>query len=91
MQLPPKPVLHIAGEKDPLVKFSWQKLTMEALRKINGCDTTGEPWAENCTLYPSKNGAPVVTFIHTGGHVVPASAPALIVKFFKEHPSRTAK
>jgi polyhydroxybutyrate depolymerase len=91
MQLKPKPVLHIAGEKDPLVKFSWQKLTMEALRKINGCDTTGEPWAKDCTLYPSKSGAPVVTFIHTGGHVVPASAPALIVKFFKEHPGGTAK
>jgi len=33
----------------------------------------------------------VVTFIHPGGHVVPASAPALIVKFFKEHPGETAK
>jgi hypothetical protein len=27
----------------------------------------------------------VVTFIHPGGHIVPASAPALIVKFFKQH------
>jgi polyhydroxybutyrate depolymerase len=91
MQLKPKPVLHIAGEKDPLVKFSWQKLTMETLRKINGCDATGETWAKDCTLYPSKTGTPVVTFIHSGGHVVPASAPALIVKFFKEHSGGTAK
>ena len=91
MQLPPKPVLHIAGEKDSLVKFSWQKLMMESLRKINNCDATGEPWAKDYTLYPSKNGASVVTFIHPGGHVVPTSAPALIVKFFKEHPGGTAK
>ena len=90
-QLKPKPVLHIAGENDPLVKFSWQKLMMESLQKINGCDPTGKPWAEDCTLYPSKNGAPVVTFIHPGGHVVPVSAPALIVKFFKEHPGEAGK
>jgi polyhydroxybutyrate depolymerase len=31
----PKPVLHIAGEKDPLVKFSWQKAMIESLRKSN--------------------------------------------------------
>ncbi len=91
LQLPPKPVLHIAGENDPLVKFSWQKLMLESLRKINGCDPTGKSWAEDCTLYPSKTGTPVVTFIHPGGHVVPVSAPALIVKFFKEHPGEAGK
>ncbi|MCX7010405.1 MAG: dienelactone hydrolase family protein, partial [Kiritimatiellaeota bacterium] len=36
-QLKPKPVLHVAGEKDPLVKFEWQKATMDAVRKLNGC------------------------------------------------------
>ncbi len=90
-QLKPKPVLHIAGEDDPLVKFSWQQRMMEAVRKVNGCSATGEPWADECTLYPSKNGTPVVTFIHPGGHVVPPPAPALIVKFFKEHPGETTK
>lgn len=90
-QLKPKPVMHIAGEEDPLVKFSWQQRMMEAVRKVNGCAATGEPWASQCTLYPSKNGTPVVTFIHPGGHVVPPSAPALIVKFFKEHPGEPAK
>jgi polyhydroxybutyrate depolymerase len=91
MQLKPKPVMHIAGEKDPLVKFAWQQRMMDAVRQVNGCDATGEPWAAECTLYPSKNGTPVVTFIHPGGHVVPPSAPALIVKFFKEHPGEAAK
>jgi polyhydroxybutyrate depolymerase len=86
-QLKPKPVLHIAGEQDPLVKFSWQKLMLETLRKINGCAPTGEAWASQCTLYPSTNGTPVVTFIHPGGHIVPPAAPALIVKFFKQHPA----
>jgi polyhydroxybutyrate depolymerase len=83
-KLKAKPVMHIAGEKDPLVKFEWQKLTIEAVRKLNGCDAEGKPWDKYCTLYPSKTGTPVVAFIHPGGHIVPAGAPALIVKFFKE-------
>jgi polyhydroxybutyrate depolymerase len=79
----PKPVLHVAGETDPLVKFAWQKATMSELRRLNQCGE-GEPWEKWCTLYPSKIGAPVVTFIHPGGHQFPAAAPAVIVRFFKE-------
>ncbi len=82
--LAPKPVLHVAGEKDALVKFAWQQQTMNALRKLNECGE-GKPWAKDCTFYESKIGAPVVTFIHPGGHQFPAAAPALIVRFFQEH------
>ena len=82
-QLKPKPVMHLAGEDDSLVKFSWQKLMMEYLRRINGCDPVGEPWDKDCTIYPSKSGTPVVTFIHPGGHEFDPAAPPLIVKFFK--------
>lgn len=85
-QLTPKPVMHLAGASDPLVKFAWQKVMMEKLRKINGCADTGEVWDKDCTLYPSPGGTPVVTFIHPGGHEFDPAAPALIVKFFKEHP-----
>ncbi len=85
--LKPKPMIHIAGENDPLVKFEWQKLTMEAVRKSNLCGE-GTSWegTTGCTFYPSKIGAPVVTFIHTGTHTYATEAPALIVKFFKQHP-----
>jgi polyhydroxybutyrate depolymerase len=81
--LKPKPVMHIAGEKDPLVKFAWQKRTMDALIKLNGCGE-GQPWGELCTLYPSQTGTPVVTYIHPGGHASPKDYEALVVKFFKE-------
>jgi len=83
--LKPKPALHLAGEKDDLVKYEWQQRGMEALKKLNGCDETGVEWAKNCTLYPSKTGTPVVTLIHPGAHNFPPEAPALFVKFFKEH------
>lgn len=87
--LKPKPILHVAGENDKLVKYAWQKLTMTALLKLNGCDPEGQPWAKSGTLvgtiYHSKTGTPVVTLISPGTHMFPQEAPGLIVKFFKEH------
>lgn len=84
--LKPKPVMHVAGENDQLVKYSWQQLAMTQLRKLNDCGE-GAPWGtnKNCTLYSSKSGNPVVTLIHPGTHKYPDEAPALIVKFFQEH------
>ncbi len=85
-QLSAKPVLHVAGTNDTLVKFEWQQQTMAALRKLNQCGD-GQPWEgeKYCTLYPSKLDAPVVTLIHPGPHLFPAGAAASIVKFFKQH------
>ena len=82
----PKPVMHVAGENDPLVKFTWQKLMIDALRKRNQCDD-GKPWSadKRCTIYPSRIDAPVVAYIHSGTHQYPKAAPEIIVKFFKEH------
>ena len=82
--LKPKPLMHLAGEKDPLVKFEWQKQVMEAVRKVNGCAAEGKPWADRCLKYESKTGTPFVSFIHDGGHTFTKEEPALIAKFFKE-------
>ena len=79
-----RPMIHIAGENDPLVKFAWQSMMIESVRKTNQCGE-GIPWESDCTLYPSKVGAPVVTYITSSGHKFPAEAPALIVKFLKQH------
>lgn len=83
--LKPKPVMHLAGEMDPLVKFEWQQRGIAALKKLNGCEETGTEWAPLCTLYASHSGTPVVTLIHPGAHNFPATAPELFVKFFKEY------
>ncbi len=79
----PKPLFHIAGKTDPKVKLEHQMHTIESVKKTNECGE-GHPWVKGCTIYPSKIGAPVVTMIHGGGHMVPHEAPPLIVKFFKE-------
>jgi polyhydroxybutyrate depolymerase len=87
--LKPKPCLHVAGEKDELVRFENQRRTMDAVRAANGCEAGGKPWAKAGTLtgtvYASKAGTPLVTLIHPGGHAFPDGVPELIVKFFKEH------
>lgn len=86
-KLKPKPALHMAGEKDALVKFEWQQRTMSVVREINGCEMQGEPYAKDCVLYRSKSGTSFVAWIHPGGHVVPPGAAEVIVRFFKEHPA----
>ncbi len=86
----PMPVIHVAGEKDPLVKFAWQKATFAAVRRQNGCSDEGRPWAKEgvleATLYPSAKGAPLVTAIHAGGHEYAKGSSELIARFFKENP-----
>lgn len=90
-QLKPKPAMIMGGENDPLVKFAWQKLTMDVVRRVNNCAMAGESWDKQCTIYPSKNDTPLVTFIYPGGHTFNSSSPALIVKFFKQHPAGAGK
>ena len=86
----PLPVIHVAGEKDPLVKFSWQQATFAAVRRFNGCTEEGKPWAKegvlDAMIYASSKGAPLVTAIHGGGHEYAKGSTELIVRFFKENP-----
>ncbi len=79
-----KPAMHIAGKTDELVKFPYQERTIEAVKKINGCEDKGTEWAKDCVRYESKSGTPLITFIYDGGHKYPSAAPAQIVRFFKE-------
>ena len=86
----PMPVIHVAGEKDPLVKFSWQQATFAAVKRFNGCSEEGKPWAKegvlDATIFASGKGAPLVTAIHGGGHEYAKGSTELIVRFFKENP-----
>ncbi len=84
-RLQPKPVFHLAGRKDPLVRFAWQEQIINHLRRLNQCGPATDG-GQGRTVYPSTIGAPVVTFIHDGGHEFPAAkACPLIVAFFRQH------
>jgi polyhydroxybutyrate depolymerase len=83
-QLTPRPALHLAGEKDRLVKFEWQQRMIDGLRKVNGCAGAGRPWGANATLYASASGTPLVALVHPGGHEFPKGAADSIIQFFQE-------
>lgn len=82
--LSPKSVLHVAGQKDPLVKFDAQQKMIDQDKKVDGCTSEGKPAGEFCTQYRAKDGISVITYIHPGGHGVPDGAPKRIIEFFKD-------
>jgi polyhydroxybutyrate depolymerase len=81
----PRPILHVAGRQDSRIKFESQEETIELARKINGATGKGEGCGVGCTLYSSSRGAPVMTWIHAGGHEYPEGTSERIVRFFKQH------
>jgi polyhydroxybutyrate depolymerase len=85
-RLKPKPAFHIAGEKDPLVPYSEQKPTLDALRRLI---TDGNPGKTSSEGYLSRvdgpNGLEFDTYVHPGGHEFPRAAVPLMVAFFKRH------
>ncbi|MBX7106349.1 MAG: esterase [Gemmataceae bacterium] len=83
-----KPLFHAASESDPLVTMAMQQRTIDRVKKLNGCDGPAAEWAKGCQQFPSKTGTPVVVYLHGEGHKYPATTPALIVKFFQEHPKQ---
>lgn len=86
-ELPPLPVIHVAGENDPLVKFAWQQATFVAVRRFNHCADSPKPWAKEgvltASIYESERGAPLVAALHAGAHEYPQGASELIARFFK--------
>ena len=86
-ELSPLPVIHVAGENDPLVKFAWQQATFAAVRRFNHCVDTAKPWAKEgvleASLFESDRGAPLVTALHAGGHEYAKGSSELITRFFK--------
>jgi polyhydroxybutyrate depolymerase len=91
----PMPVIHVAGEKDRIVRFDWQKATFAEVRRVNGCAEEGKPWAKegalDATIFTSTKGAPLVTAIHAGGHEYAKGSTELIARFFKENPKPNKK
>jgi polyhydroxybutyrate depolymerase len=84
-RIKPKPMMHIIGEQDPLVKPEWQQMTINGMLKLNHCNTGGKPYTTdtNALIYASTTGNPVVVYKHKGGHVFPQEAVVMAIQFFK--------
>ena len=81
----PRPLLHIGGSRDAQVAFADQEAAMRKAVRINGVDGKQKPCGTGCTLYGAETPAPVMTWIHPGGHEYPRGTSERIVMFFHEH------
>ena len=81
----PRPILIIGGARDAQVAFADQRQAMGVSIRLNGVDGKTKPCGEGCTLYGDGTPAPVMTWIHPGGHEYPRPTSGKIVAFFHEH------
>ena len=82
----PRPLFHVAGARDRQVSFADQEAAIEVALEVNGVGTRTTSCGDGCELYGSaETAAPVMTWIHSGGHVYPRGTSERIVSFFHDH------
>ena len=84
-------MFHTAGRADPQILFVDQQAAIEAAIRANGVAGTGAPCSgggKECTLYGANSAAPVMTWIHPGGHTYPNGTSERIARFFRDHPRK---
>lgn len=84
----PRPVFHVAGQRDPQVTYPDQRAAMITAIGINGVRDTTTRCGDGCTIYGPGTSAPVMSWIHQGGHVYPGWAAERIAAFFQSHPRK---
>jgi polyhydroxybutyrate depolymerase len=85
----PRPLFHVAGERDRQVSFSDQEAAIKVAIEVNGVGALTTSCGDGCAVYGSTGTlTPVMTWIHPGGHVYPRGTSERIVSFFHDH-SRT--
>jgi len=82
----PRPLFHVAGTRDGTIPFADQKDAIETATRVDGVSGEGASCGNGCTIYGSASAAPVMTWIHSGGHEYPDSTSERIAKFFRDHP-----
>jgi polyhydroxybutyrate depolymerase len=83
----PKPLFHVAGTQDSVVRFTDQQQAIEVAKQVDGVTGDGAACGGGCTLYTSAR-ADVMTWIHPGAHDYPPGTSERIVKFLREHPGK---
>ncbi len=86
----PKPAFIVAGQEDALVPFAAQQRSLRAVLRLNKAAADGVDWAGGVKKHASSIGADVMTYIHPGGHPMPADAGEMMAKFFKSVPLPSA-
>src|SRR5882672_8365891 len=85
----PRPIIVIGGARDTQVAFPDQRQAMGIAVRLNGVEGKTKSCGDGCTLYGAGTAAPVMTWIHQGGHEYPRVTSSRIVAFFHEHAKGT--
>lgn len=83
----PKPVFLLAGERDPIVPFQGQMLSVNYIRRLFEIDPQKTVTAGHASYEYGKQ-SELVAYLHPGGHEVPDAALPLMVKFFQSHAAK---
>lgn len=81
-----RPLFHVAGARDAQVAFADQEAAIATAVRVNGVGGQTKACGDGCTVYGSGTPAPVMTWIHRGGHEYPNGTSERIVSFFHDHP-----
>ena len=84
-QANPKSIFVIAGEKDRLVPYAGQMLSVRLIRRLLATDPDRAKKDGLLTIEPGKDGLELVTYLHPGGHAFPVDVMPHVVKFFQRH------
>jgi len=83
-----RPLFHVAGERDRVVKFSDQEVAIAIAIAVNGVGATTTGCGDGCVIHGSGTTASVMVWAHPGGHVYPRGTTDRMVAFFRGHPLR---
>jgi polyhydroxybutyrate depolymerase len=86
-RLKPLPAFISAGEKDALVPFEGQMLSLKAVKDVLGVVGEGKNGGL-LTVYKGSTGCELDTYIHPGGHEFLPETTPLMVQFFKRQRRR---
>ncbi len=84
-QAKPKSIFVIAGEKDRLVPYAGQMLSVRMIRRLLATDSDTAKKDGLLTVEPGKDDLELVTYLHPGGHAFPVDVMPHVVKFFQRH------
>ncbi len=82
---PARSMFMVMGVADPIVPYAIQKLSIPPAERKLGADPRSATVTGFLRSEPGRGGLELATYVHPGGHEIPAEVPRLAVAFFLRH------
>ena len=82
---PARSMFMVMGQADPIVPYAIQKLSIPPAETKLGASPSRATVTGYLRVEPGRGGLELATYVHPGGHEIPAPVPALAVDFFRRH------